>query len=41
MAYDPMQDDRLDMRNRGLLAGLEEPMMVRQRGADATQLSEK
>ena len=32
MAYDPMQDDRLDMRNRGLLAGLEEPMMVYQGG---------
>ena len=32
MPYDPMQDDRLDMRNRGLLAGLEEPMMVYQGG---------
>lgn len=32
MAYNPMQDDRLDMRNRGLLAGLEEPMMVYQGG---------
>jgi len=27
MTYDPMQDDRLDARNRDLLAGLEEPMM--------------
>ncbi|MDG0991221.1 MAG: alpha/beta hydrolase fold domain-containing protein [Luminiphilus sp.] len=27
MTYDPMQDDRLDMRNRGLLAGFEEPML--------------
>ena len=27
MTYDPMQDDRLDMRNRALLAGFDEPML--------------
>lgn len=27
MTYDPMQDDRLDRRNRGLLAGFDEPML--------------
>ena len=27
MTYDPMQDDRLDMRNRGLLAGFESPLL--------------
>ena len=37
MAYDPMQDERLDMRNRGLLAGLEEPMMVYQGGDVASR----
>ena len=35
MTYDPMQDNRLDMRNRALLAGLEGPMMAYQ-GGDVT-----
>ena len=37
MAYDPMQDNRLDMRNRALLAGLEGPMMAYQGGNVASR----
>ncbi len=37
MAYDPTQDNRLDMRNRALLAGLEGPMMAYQGGNVASR----
>jgi acetyl esterase/lipase len=37
MTYDPMQDNRLDMRNRALLAGLEGPMMAYQGGDVASR----
>ena len=37
MTYDPMQDNRLDMRNRGLLAGLEGPVMAYQGGDVASR----
>ena len=37
MTYDPMQDNRLDMRNRGLLAGLGGPVMAYQGGDVASR----